>query len=632
MDFKGFQAAFQSVSQTVLRVWPGLVRRTSRDGPPAVLAAALVLTGWCAWFLIGAIDVGPELSDSVFYVLMRTEHAEIRSMLTGFGVLVAAIAGDAGLQTTRLSLILLTFLAPVLFLGMVWREALHDTNRLLAVAAIVTAGCAGFSGYKWLLLDPSYNSLTLPVVLVTCLALWQIWGEVRHPAGPRPVRICLWAMLVGAGVFCLCLLKISSGAVFAGMALPVLALAIAIDGRVPIWRAMGGGAVLGLMALVAAGLTAWMISARTLPLAELWERFQTGFHVAGLIGSHAKSLGGYLSDLVGDLGMLLEVSLTRGLWILIPVGCIVLPIICGPRMSPDARFGAGAIAILVLLGGVLVHLGSFQDLALVAWIAALLVSTLALIPGDRDLRPALFAVLFAWAPYGLSFGTNNILIHHATIFSGAAIVAILLAALAVKRVRTVLLGSGIVLGGGLAVSALMLAWQQPYRLGGPLAMATETFEVRGERWRVTPALADSYQAMQQVRESTEWRAAQRIGRPVLLDLTGRAPALNWLGDFRVPATPWVLSGYDGSSDLLDWALAHTAEDDLPGMWIALDVPGPDGTRQGLPVQALNARLAPTGRIFPRDYVPVGPDIPIAYMKQQARLYAPGPIATGPATQ
>ena len=81
--------------------------------------------------------------------------------------------------------------------------------------------------------DPSYNSLTLPVVFLTCLGLWQIWGEIQRPAGPWAVPAALWAMLAGAGVFCLCLLKISSGAVFAGMALPVVALAIAIDARVP---------------------------------------------------------------------------------------------------------------------------------------------------------------------------------------------------------------------------------------------------------------------------------------------------------------------------------------------------------------------------------------------------------------
>ena len=344
--------------------------------------------------------------------------------------------------------------------------------------------------------------------------------------------------------------------------------------------------------------------------------------MAGLIGSHAKSLGGYLSALAGDLGMLLEVLSDSAFWPVLPVACIALLRMPGSRITPNVRAGAGIVAIVVVLAGTLMQSGTFQDLALTIWILALLISTLMLIPGDRDLRPALFAVLFAWAPYGLSFGTNNVLIHHATIFAGAAVVAIILAALAAPRVRPVLLSCGIVLGGGLAVSALMLAGQQPYRMGGPVSAATETFEVGGEHWRVTPALAGSYRAMQQVRDSAEWREAHRTGRPVLLDLTGRAPALNWLGDFRVPATPWVLSGYPGSADLLGWALAHTADDDLPGMWIATDLPDPAGKRNGLPVDVLNARLAATGRAFPRDYVPVGPEIPIAYMKQQARLYAP----------
>lgn len=108
----------------------------------------------------------------------------------------------------------------------------------------------------------------------------------------------------------------------------------------------------------------------------------------------------------------------------------------------------------------------------------------------------------------------------------------------------------------------------------------------------------------------------------MLDMSGLAPALNWLGDFRIPWNVWTYSGFKGSDTLLSWVLDHVQTKDLRKMWIAVDDPSPNGERIGLSIDILNARLESVSLVFPKDYVQIGNQISLAYAKRTARLYAP----------
>jgi len=67
-------------------------------------------------------------------------------------------------------------------------------------------------------------------------------------------------------------------------------------------------------------------------------------------------------------------------------------------------------------------------------------------------------------------------------------------------------------------------------------------------------------------------------------------------------------------------LEELSDEDLQSMWLAVDTPGPEGTRRGLSIDVLNARLQLIGLQFPDDYRSVGPTVPIAYTAQQVVVY------------
>ena len=285
----------------------------------------------------------------------------------------------------------------------------------------------------------------------------------------------------------------------------------------------------------------------------------------------------------------------------------------------------GGVVLLwavILVAVHLIYLRNFVQLAQITWFFAIALSFLTMFEIRKSPRRVLFVILFAWAPYLMSFGTNNHLISHITIFSGAAVTAIFLAGITLERLRPLLILCAIILGTGVTLGAIDQASRFPYRMAAPLSEATQYFDVQGESWRVTPPVAESYRAMEEIRETKEWQYARKDGRPVMLDMSGLAPALNWLGDFRIPWNAWIFCGFKGSDALLSWVLDHVEAQDLRKMWIAVDDPSANGERVGLSIDILNTRLESVGLIFPKDYVQIGNQIPLAYAKRTARLYAP----------
>lgn len=619
----------------------GFWRAVRQYGCLALLVASVLLATWCAVFLIRASDLGPELSDSAFYILMHRAHAEVLATLSGFGLLMQALAGDSSIQNMRLATMLALFATPSLLLWVVGRDSgIISTGQtgpgmsratpdrgisLVWAGAVIVAGCSSFAFYKWLLLDPNYNVLILPCLYLCALGLWRVWGEITSPDAPRWPWLGAGASLAGSALFCLALLKISAAIVFTVIALPVITLAILATPDLRRRRAaghLGAAILLSLPGMVAVLGLIWL---RVLPPDDLWSRFKAGYEVMQLMNAHETSLAGHLSDLMRNLDLLGTALQNNGLWIGPAAICILLSLIWPGRDVPPAL---GSIACLALLTGAVLNHSDFAAMARLTWVFALLVSTLSLFTRPSARRPTVFAVVFAWAPYGLSFGTATGIVGHAAIFSGAAVTAIFLSAVALRSMRPVLVIAGMILGAATVLSAVSLAADKPYRMGGQLSQATEQVQVRGETFRVTPAVAGTYRAVSAMRQTPAWAA--RKGRPILIDMTGRAPLLHWLGDFRVPGIAWILSGYPGSEALLEWALVRIKDADLADIWIVIDAPDAEGTRKGLPIAPLDARLAKAGLAFPRDYVRIGPLVPIAYIGREAWMYAPRHLVDNPA--
>jgi hypothetical protein len=580
----------------------------------------LVVQSWV--FLSSALDVGPELSDSAFYILMHKEYADIQSMISGFGAVLAALTNGAELQTIRLVSMIVTFTAPIVFLMVATQKLVTRQTAALMIAGILVSACASLSYYKWLLLDPSYNGMLLPGFYFCALCLWLIWDEIQHTKSIKNLTTVIFSLLLGAGVFVLCWLKISSGIVFGVVGLPAFSLALVYATNAPKRQTLMSLLCVYCLALGGAVIAIAALSARTLPFDVLWDRFLGGFEAVQLLDSHSKSLGEHLSEFLETVVDLLRVLLKKPLTILLPLALLVVLLDARWPVHEKLIQALKALALLLLTVLVVKNLDDFEFLAQAVWVFALACSFIVLTLMRIEPKYVFFAVLFAWAPYGLSFGTGSAIISHASVFTGTAITSVFFAGLATHRLCTIFVGCAVVLGTGLTLSAFDLAQRAPYRMQAPLSAATEVFVIRGETWRVPPPVAQTYKAMQEIRENEVWRVAHADVRPVLLDLSGRAPGLNWLGNFRVPALAWILSDYNGSNALLNWALNRVDADDLKNMWIAIDDPDSSGTRQGLSVAVLNEQLATVGLEFPTDYQSVGGAVPIAYMNRVAHIFAP----------
>ena len=442
----------------------------------------------------------------------------------------------------------------------------------------------------------------------------------------------VWALVLGAGIFYLSYIKISSGALFTLVFLPIAGLTVLVSEG---YLNRKGLAFLnlrafGVFALIVLGAAAAfaLVSARTLPPNELYTRFIAGLTGVVLLKGHTTTIAGHFQILIKTLLELFELF-----WaIAIPLLCLMAIQVAGRcrilpfsiRQTHLIRVMGGVVVLwaVILVAVHLIYLRDFNQLAQITWLFAIAISFLAMFKMRKSPRRVLFVILFAWAPYGMSFGTNNHLIAHITIFSGAAVTAIFLAGITLERLRPLLILCAIILGAGVTLGAIDDASRFPYRMSAPLSEATQYFDVQGEHWRVTPPLAESYRAMEEIRATKEWRDARKDDRPVMLDMSGLAPGLNWLGDFRIPWNAWTFCAFKGSDVLLSWVLDHVEAQDLRKMWIAIDDPHPNGERVGLPIDILNARLESVSLMFPKDYVQIGNEIPIAYLKRKARLYAP----------
>ena len=473
-----------------------------------MITLSLVLSAYSMWYFISTINVGPELSDSASYILRRTEYADSGCMFSGFGILLAAFAGAADTQTIRFCNMLIMVILPALFLMAVCRNALRNESPWMLVSGILISSCASLAYYRWALLGPSYNSLVFVFTYLCALSLWSLWGEVQRKKSMRVWVLGIWAFVLGVGVFYLSYMKISSGALFTLFFLPIFALTILVSERY--LNRKGLAATFGVFALIMLGAAAAFafVSARTLPPNELYARFVTGLTGVVLLEGHTTTIAGHFLTLIKTLLELLKL-----VWVIaIPLLCLTAILIVGRCRIPHFlnrifMLSTRRHTLFALMGGVvllwavvlvavhLIYLHNFVQLAQVTWFFALAVSFLAMFEMRKSPRRVLFVILFAWAPYLMSFGTNNHLIVHITLFSGAAVTAIFLAGITIERLRPLLILCAIILGAGVTLGAIDYANRFPYRMSAPLSQATQYFDVQGENWRVTPPLADSYRAM-----------------------------------------------------------------------------------------------------------------------------------------
>ena len=134
--------------------------------------------------------------------------------------------------------------------------------------------------------------------------------------------LATWAFVLGAGIFYLSWIKISSGALFVLVFMPVFTLTMLVsEGYL---NRKGLTATLGIFALLVLGAVAAfaLVSARTLPPGELWARFLAGYTAVVLLESYRAAFTWHFSALGAALSHLLNLLWTHPVSLILPLLCL----------------------------------------------------------------------------------------------------------------------------------------------------------------------------------------------------------------------------------------------------------------------------------------------------------------------
>lgn len=204
---------------------------------------------------------------------------------------------------------------------------------------------------------------------------------------------------------------------------------------------------------------------------------------------------------------------------------------------------------------------------------------------------AFFILFLLFCSFSYSFGTANVLLKAMSgsfIFMLAAIVSVALI-LDDYFNRKILVG---VLGVLLSIFVLNIlnnAYEQPYRLESPISEQTIPVKLlSGETLKVDRVSAQYINTLQGSALREGW-----VQRTPLIDMTGGAPGANVILNAGFLGVPWLIGGYNGSSDFVLNVLNSSKKSDLKKAWILL---APQGKRS-IPVDVLKK----VGINYPENY-------------------------------
>lgn len=607
-------------------------RDTQPGGPELAwlpLAAVLLFSILALLYLGRVIRIAPEISDVSFYILNTRYPADIDN--STFGLLWNTLFGMLGILQNRVAHLLLLTAS----LGGAWlflaRRSDRPAPRIAVAAGAGIAALAGLFPLQWGMLDPSYNSLvSIALPPMTVLLVRALEQSVGTSAETNRASLLPCAAL-GVLFAWLATLKVTAALVLAPLFFGLALLHLAIvqkrggcAGSLIVARNLG----FALMGVVAFLL---YLGAFGVSPTDLLDRFRTGQQNIKTLGVHgldpsvllqaAQTLAQDTWNTGGRLFPVLSTfCLTATIWILFigsrHHGAFHRIIVPG---------GAGAAALYLTAAVWLALAGEPLKVIVAVSVQATAFGLVVITTTWRRQPPVLrlALVVLLLGPYGLSFGSSNPWSFQAALYAGLPITAAALASLALPdRQRTSgLILSAAFLGAGLFAAGLNFE-TAPYRFGGSIASGTETVVLgdHDETFFASAGLAATHQALTPARAAIR-SANTPDARPVLLDLTGRSPGVHLILGLRMPGISWILSGYPGSDDLLDWTLNRLTDTEIAQAWLLVPQPAENNPFWGLNIDRVLHRLDGLGQRFPDDYTAVV-EVPVHYMGETATLYRP----------
>ncbi len=582
------------------------------------LCAAFLILPLSALYYLGR---GMDVSDTGHYYTAIRHLADVKMMSTQFALVWKLLPLPDNIYVNRLMLFVLLIGSGAAMFMQAGRSVLAPASSLPLqnwLLASVGGGGAAIYYYYWLP-DPSYNSVGL---VLMALVLGAVFALVKL------VNVQSWqfrgaAMLAGFSGLALSFTRPVSALIL----LTISALLFLLLAERP-WQKL---LPLAVFTLLGAALFFALVQVFIEPINITWERLQGGMQKREILGINrlvGKGFAGFSNEVSTALG-----KAPFGLFLAIIGGALAAPGVAARLTNATHAYwlnliggllGAAGLAYLSFnfwretegLGAVgLNHIAALSlNLGLIAVLSAGLAAALQTKPEWRHqfLRLTLVCALLVLVSLSFSaFGTGAWLRK-----SGIAGVFIVLACalIAVQMAKK----GGVVWSLGMAAALLLVMLgvranmtQSPYRQSTPLAEQTAQTSIRGGRSMIRTDVATKafFDALNAVADDMG-----PVGqRPILIDLSGRLPMVQYHMNARPPYTAWLLSAYDGSDAFFAHLVGRMSEEELARAWI-LDAPGYKYRLDPAPLAARGFDLQDDYRVAAKTMAP--------YIENEIVLLAP----------
>lgn len=591
-------------------------------------------------FFLKNINVGPELSDSSYYIIRSSMPHAVVNQLTMFGILWYSFFGEQEILINRQIHIIVIFLS-----GCIYTAVLTNIFKIkldYKTAGFSILGGLGFLSYfNLFLLDPSYNSLNIVAFVMLWISFVSLLNasfvKVDNEKKYLSKQLIFSSYFLGVAFQFIIMIKITTAfAVFISIVFIYIYHLVSLVKNTP--HQLIILEMKKICLIIAAGLFGafsvllWLWLRFEAPL-DLFERFLTGLKSNKLMSFHDYSFFGELFKLFSFLVYVGKSYIKFGLpAIFWAVGMIF----CAYRLLSNSKslyFKNEILAFLIVITGVWFwvsypiwlsednkeSLGALTVLNGLFTLQAIL--TLYFYGRNLNIVTLSLCLLAFMGPYILTSGTGgswnaNIL------YSLGLNVSMMIATISLLPIRGQKIGifSAIIL---ITIGSL-ISWSKiehnSYRLSGKLSQANVYYNYgkTGEEFKAPASLAKTYLMLSPFKQIQKNETA-----PMLIDLTGRAPGVGLFLGLRPPKSAWILSGYPGSDKLLSFFLTHYIEkNDLKNAWLLIpDKKKNKPLKYSLSIDILNRHLELSGKKYPDDYLRLV-NVPVSYIKNNATLYRP----------
>ncbi|WP_137718216.1 hypothetical protein [Methylobacillus flagellatus] len=533
-----------------------------------------LLTAYCllCLFFFSLMRFGVELTDEGYYLNYIASPASYAPNTSQFGYiyhpLFKLLGFDiAGFRMTGhfISLALATALSwQVLLLLESHKLVEFSTSKRVVIAAyasIPVLFSLTLSNY-WLA-TPSYNTLNLQALIVTLIGSTLLLRNERRFSVLAITVICLGGWLS--------FMAKPSSALALGL---LIGLTILLQEKLLRYKYL----LFGLMLLS----VLWLTSAYSMSngLNDFFNRLIESKNMLDLLGA------GHSSNLFRVDSINWSSGLAKNLAIGSILSCFILiTIIRSPRPAFWRwLFSISFILLVIMLHQPLLRWLSFDFYSMLiicpmlALLMLLLVRRMRLLRHTSSLSPYILLVLLAAMPGVYALGTSNNLWHAAnSAILFWCLASFVLVALIDKdaELKRQLIQSLTMLFVIFSVMCLSVSAHNPYRQSNPIHQQSSALKAPNSNGVLYVEQATA-SLLSRLGESAN-NAGFSKHTPII-DLTGHYPGIVYFLGGTAPGYPWLIGGYQGSSDFAAKALSHATCISLANAWLLIETRGPRSVR------------------------------------------------------